>query len=94
MASWFNPVEISIRDTCVEHVCIQVTAGELAVNISVTYRPPGQTHEHDTEMYRLLRQTLRNGESLILGNFNLPHINWETLSGVESVTSNAGVFRR
>jgi len=84
VATWLNPVEISIRDTYVKHVCVKVNAGDLEIKISVTYRPLGQTHEHDTEMYRILRQTLRNSASLILGDFILPHIDWQTLSGVES----------
>ena len=35
-------------------------------------------------MYRVLRQSLNNNDSLILGDFNLPHIDWATLSGTES----------
>ncbi len=83
VATWHNPVEILNEDTNVEHVCLKIKADDLVVNISVTYRPPEQTQEHDAEMYRVLRQTLRNGESVILGGFNLPHIDWHTLSGVE-----------
>ncbi len=63
---------------------MQIKASDLVVNISVTYRPLGQTQEHDAEMYRVLRQTLRNGESVILGDFSLPHIDWHMPSGVES----------
>ncbi len=84
VASWLNPVETSTSDTYVGHVCVKVIISQFTFNISVTYRLSGQTHEHDTEMYRVLRQTLRNGESFILGDFDFPYINWQTLSGVES----------
>ena len=65
-------------------MCVKVTGDKFAINVSVTYRPPGQTQELDIEMYRILQQSLRNRESVILGDFNLPHIDWQTLTGVES----------
>ena len=35
-------------------------------------------------MYQILQQSLRNRESVILGDFNLPHIDWQTLTAVEA----------
>ena len=83
VATWLNPVDITPADTNIEHVCVKVKGDELTVNISVTYRPPGQNHELDTAMYNILHRSLQNNESLILGDFNLPHIEWQSLSGVE-----------
>jgi hypothetical protein len=83
VATWLNPVEITPNNSNIEHVCVKITGDKLAVNISVTYRPPGQSQELDIEMYQVLRQSLNN-ESVILGDFNLPHIDWETLTGVET----------
>ncbi len=34
-------------------------------------------------MYSVLLRTLRNSDALILGDFNLPHIDWLTLTGSE-----------
>ncbi len=65
-------------------MCVKVTGDKLAVNISVTYRPPGQTQELDIEMYQVLRRSLHNYEAVILGDFNLPHTDWQKLDGVES----------
>ncbi len=76
------------------NVCVKIKAGDLVVNTSVTYRPPGQAQKHDAKMYRVLQQTLRSGESVILGDFSLPHIDWHMLSSTESVTSNARIFRK
>ena len=75
--TWLCPVEITPRDNNVEHVCVQVIAEKIKINISVTYRPPGQNQERDNVMYNVISQSLRNGESIILGDFNLPHINWQ-----------------
>ncbi len=35
-------------------------------------------------MYQLLTRSLHSNEAVILGDFNLPHIDWQTLTGVES----------
>ena len=80
VAWWFNPLETTLVDNNVEHVCVKTKW----LNVSVTYRPPGQIHEQDAEMYHILRQTLTNSESITSGNFNLPHIDWQNCSGVES----------
>ncbi len=54
----------------------KVTEDKLAVNISVTYRPPGQIQELDIEMYQVLRRSLHSNEAVLLGDFNLRHIDW------------------
>ncbi len=84
IATWLNPVEITPNESNIEHMCVRVTGDKLAVNISVTYRPPGQTQKLDIEMYQILRRSLHNNEAVILGDFNLPHIDWQTLTGAES----------
>lgn len=56
---------------------------QLKINISVTYRPPGQSREDDEIMYSVLQRTLRNSDALILGDFNPPHMDWQTLTGSE-----------
>ncbi len=35
-------------------------------------------------MYQVLRRSLHNNETVLLAHFNLPHIDWETLTGVQS----------
>ena len=72
-----------VDDSNIEPLWIKVIGDKFAVNVSVTYRPPGQTQELDIEMYRILQQSLRNRESVILGDFNLTHIDWQALTGVE-----------
>ena len=94
IATWLNPVEITPNDSDIEHVCIKVTGDTITVNISITCRPPGQTQELDIEMYQLLQQSFHNNESVMLGDFNLPHIDWQTLAGVEAVAQNTQIFRR
>lgn len=60
----------------------------------VTHRLPERTQKHDIEMYRLLQQKHHNSESVILAPFNLPHLDWNTLFAVETVTQNAEIPSR
>ena len=83
MASWLNPVETTPVYSNIEYVCVKIIAVKLRLNVSVTYRTPGQTHEKDAEMYLILRQTL-NSETEILGAFNVSQIDWQNCFGVES----------
>ncbi len=45
--------------------------------------PPGQLYEDDEIMYRILFRTLLSSDVLILGDFNVPHIDRLTLMGCE-----------
>ncbi len=62
---------------------VSTNIDEFKINIYVTYRPPGQSREDDELMYSVLQRTLRNNDALVLGDFNLPHIDWQTLTGSE-----------
>lgn len=78
-----QPVNKTPEDSNVEHLCVSINTDKFKINISVNYRPPGQSREDDETMYTVLQRTLRNNEALILGDFNLPHIDWKTLTGSE-----------
>lgn len=79
-----NPIEITPKYSNIEHVCFKVTGDKLAVNISITCRSPRQTQELDIEMYHVLRWSLINNKTPILGDLNFPHTDWQTLTGIES----------
>jgi len=52
------------------------------------YRFPNSTNDNFQNLYSLLTQAANTGVShlLIVGDFNMPHINWSTLCA----TSNSG----
>ena len=81
-----NPLEINTStNSKVEHLCVQISTNEnRRISINVVYRKPSQTVEIDTAMYDSIHETIRNKDSIILGDFNLPEICWRTISGVES----------
>ncbi len=50
IVTWLNSVEITPNESNIQPVCVKVTGDELADNISITYRPPGQTQDLDSEV--------------------------------------------
>ncbi|MCP4269647.1 MAG: hypothetical protein GY777_29425, partial [Candidatus Brocadiaceae bacterium] len=79
-----QPILKNINHVRVEQLCVQINANSKKFNISVVYRPPAQPLDIDTEMYKILEQVTKDNECIIVGDFNLAHINWDSLTGVES----------
>ena len=79
-----NPVVITQNTDTVEHLSVQIQTKVTKFAVCIVYRPPGQTQELDTIMYRNLSSITQRHHSVILGDFNLPQINWQTLQGVEA----------
>ena len=80
-----NPIVIETSENeNVEHLCVQITAKTKKICVSVVYRRPSQILDTDTDMYASLQNTLKNNDAIILGDFNLPEINWQDFSFVES----------
>lgn len=79
-----QPVLKDINHERVEQLCVQITAYKTKISISVVYRPPAQPQDVDMEMYNILKQVTKEKECIIMGDFNLAHINWETLTGDEA----------
>lgn len=71
------------RDSNVEPLCVRVKAVKNTVTISVTFRPPAQSLNEDIEIYSVLHQFLDNDSSVILEDFNVPNINWTSLTGTK-----------
>merc|ERR1711915_469741 len=78
-------VESQTNNEKVETVWAQLTGdNNQRVNIGVVYRPPNQTAEIDDLLYGEINyQITRNHHTVIMGDFNLPDINWDNI-GVRS----------
>lgn len=49
------------------------------MNIATIYRSPNSSQENNTQMCSLINDICKKqGNTLILGDFNLPHIDWKT----------------
>ena len=82
--SCLNPIEITTTaDTRVEHMCVQLNTKTAKLYINVIYRRPNQPVEVDIAMYKSLEESIRDRETIILGDFNLPQINWTSITGVD-----------
>ncbi len=49
--------------------------------IGTVYRPPNQQAADDTALYAEIQAMTQNKQSVIIGDFNCPNIDWITLSG-------------
>ena len=80
-----NPTEVQTDvDRDVEHLCVQITTKTNKINVSVIYRKPSQVVDVDVKMYASLEKTLKNTDAIILGDLNLPQINWGDHSFLEN----------
>ena len=79
-----NPTLITHHNNNSEIISVTILTLLRPLNITVVYRRPGQTIDEDCEMYNTLTDTLQNNDSVIVGDFNLPNINWQNHTGVES----------
>ena len=80
-----NPTEIETSDDPnIEHLCVQINTNANKTNINVVYRRPSQKLEIDTAMYSSIQSTLNNTDAIIMGDFNLPQINWKDHTYVET----------
>ena len=72
-----NPTEIKLNNNH-ELICIELNLN-IVVRLVLVYRPPNQTAEIDRNLYHTLGEIIENKTSIIVGDFNSPSINWESL---------------
>lgn len=51
-----------------------------SINLTIAYRPPKQREENDTLMYSEISKNIHKNGTVIVGDFNLPKINWNSLT--------------
>ncbi len=49
--------------------------------VAIVYRPPKQLRTDDTALYEEIQSTIRNKNAVIIGDFNCPNINWNSMHG-------------
>jgi len=73
--------QINISNNFGEYVLLQldVNNNNKKLNIATIYRSPNSSQENNTKMCSLINDICKKqGNTLILGDFNLPHIDWKT----------------
>ncbi len=51
------------------------------VMVAIVYRPPKQLRTDDTALYEEIQSTIRNKNTVVVGDFNCPSINWNSMHG-------------
>jgi len=72
-----SDVESSFDQFCQARL-IQINCHHMKLNVVNVYRPPSTTQENTAKLCNALREI--NGPSIIVGDFNFPEINWNTLT--------------
>lgn len=86
----FNSLEIEdikINDSLVESIWIDIKINSKEIlRLGIVYRPPNQGELVDSQLVEELKVGCqnRNFKTLILGDFNLPDINWNLNVGMEN----------
>ncbi len=83
LKSNYSAVIISKQDSeKYDTVYIEVaTSKHNKLTIGTVYRPPKQQVADDTALYAEIQAMTQNKQSVIIGDFNCPNIDWTTLSG-------------
>ena len=71
--------EITTPPDIIQVAAIQTKLNKDSLNTYIVYRSPNSSTENNSRLNELLRTVPRN--SVIVGDFNYPSINWELLSG-------------
>ena len=70
--------EIVIKSKFQEYICFKIISDKLSTNILLIYR---STDENNDQLIILLEGFMKlKGQKIIVGDFNLPQINWITLT--------------
>ncbi len=57
------------------------TTGNKKLLVANVYRPPKQMRTDDTALYEEIKSSIRNKNAVIVGDFNCPGINWNSMQG-------------
>ena len=71
--------ELTTPSDIIQVTAMQTKLNEHSLNIYVVYRSPNSSPENNNQLNEFLRKIPEN--SLILGDFNHPNINWELMTG-------------
>ncbi len=53
--------------------------GNKKIMVGIVYRPPKQLRTDDTALHEEIQSTIRNKNAIIVGDFNCPNINWNSM---------------
>ncbi len=78
-------MKIKIKDSDKYGVCLYCielqTSNRNKLTIATVYRPPKQQAADDSALYEEIQALTQTKQSVIIGDFNYPKINWSTMTG-------------
>ena len=76
--------EIPVPENLIQVAAARIYSSKNNLDIHVIYRSPNSSAENNTNINNYVRNTSEN--SIIVGDLNYPHINWNLMSGNSQAT--------
>ena len=76
--------EITVPENLIQVAAARINSSKNNLDIHVIYRSPNSSTENNTNINNYIRNISEN--SIIVGDLNYPHINWELMSGNSQAT--------
>ena len=85
----FNYCQIQTHSKFVEHLLFQLHLDSFKLNILAIYRSPNSTVQNNAELNTLISKVCQgdDNETIVVGDFNFPNINWNSVSTTKSIES-------
>lgn len=74
-----------------QYCAFNITTNSEQLTVILIYRPPGSNKDNMTGLCNIMRAADNN--TVLIGDFNLPHVDWEKLEGGSGTREFLGVMR-
>ena len=74
--------QLQLASTFEEHIAVQLKANNNKLNLVAIYRSPSSSNENNKSLLELISSvcSINSTETLLVGDFNYPNINWDNIS--------------
>ncbi len=62
-------------------VYVELSTKKTKIMLAIIYRPPKLQAADDNSLYDEIKSVIRNKQTVIIGDFNCPNIDWATMNG-------------
>ena len=79
--------EIHSAELGIESIFVKLKTSSSSMSLGIFYRPPNATPETTEAIINQISQNSSSNKCLVIGDLNMPSVNWETFSGSAETAS-------